>query len=400
MKFNLSKLLRLIPEGILFYFILVPIFTVSQMRYPFWSYLVIVMITLFLFDAGVKLTKSYLVYLPILLLGFAFAVYGLGYPVAIAILLLGYLFWREWTFEMSGVENNRLILFTLTTVLLLIEVMFFYNDNLIWMGAVQAIVVISGYWLDLTFSAPQSKRAQNKSLLFTLLLLSGGIALYVLYPLINGAIGIIFSVIGFGFKTVVYGIADLLNWAGISLNLDIIDEKSYNQIIDNFKNDMDDLKEIKEAPVTGGNGESGFSIWKFIVLPAVLIAIAGLLYKKRKYHPLPSDNENQWNDPNIQVNPVDGSQLFDEKGQQDTPDEEPEHPIRKLVLNLEKEADKNGYGRKSYETIEDWFIRLKLKPDELELYQKVRYGQSKLTNKEHQKLKKIIQKVKKQLQGH
>src|SRR5699024_9150428 len=105
------------------------------------------------------------------------------------------------------------------------------------------------------------------------------------------------------------------------MNLDIIDEKSYNQIIDNFKSDMDDLQEIKEAPVTGGNGESGFSIWKFIVLPAVLIAIAGLLYKKRKKPPLLSNNENQWNDPNIRVNPVDGSQLFDEKGQQDTPDE-------------------------------------------------------------------------------
>src|SRR5699024_11435068 len=114
---------------------------------------------------------------------------------------------------MSGAENNRLILFTLTTVLLLIEVMFFYNDNLIWMGAVQAIVVISGYWLDLTFSAPQSKRAQNKSLLFTLLLLSGGIALYVLYPLINGAFGIIFSVIGFGFITVVFGYSVLIYMA-------------------------------------------------------------------------------------------------------------------------------------------------------------------------------------------
>src|SRR5690625_6552762 len=68
MKLNLSKLLQLIPEGILFYFILVPIFSMSRMQYPFWSYLVIVMITLFLFDAGIKLTKSYLVYLPILLL--------------------------------------------------------------------------------------------------------------------------------------------------------------------------------------------------------------------------------------------------------------------------------------------------------------------------------------------
>jgi len=400
MKLNLSKLLQLIPEGILFYFILVPIFSMSRMQYPFWSYLVIVMITLFLFDAGIKLTKSYLVYLPILLLSFALAVYGLEYPVAIALLSLGYFFWREWIFEMRGAENNRLTLITFTTVLLLIEVMFFYDDNLIWMGMVQAIVVISGYWLDLTFSASQSKRAQKKSLLVTLLLFSGGIALYVMYPLINGAIGIIFSVIGFGFKTVVYGIADLLNLAGINLNLDIIDEKSYNQIIDNFKSDKDDLQEIKEDPVTDGNGESGFSIWKFIVLPAVLIAIAGLLYKKRKKPPLLSNNENQWNDPNIRVNSVDASQLSKAKSKQKLPGNEPEHPIRKLVLDLEKEADKNGYGRRRFETIEDWFMRLELKPDELELYQKVRYGQSKLTNKEHQKFKEIVQKVKNQLQGH
>lgn len=399
MKLNLSKLLQLIPEGMLFYFILVPIFSMSHMQYPFWSYLVIVMITLFLFDAGIKLTKSYLVYLPILLLSFSLAVYGLEYPMAIAILLLGYLFWREWIFEMRGAENNRLTLFTLTTVLLLIEVMFFYDENLIWMGMIQAIVVISGYWLDLTFSASQSKRAQKKSLLFTLSLLSGGIILYAAYPLINGAIGIIFSVIGFGFKTIVYGIADLLNWAGVNISLDIIDEKNYNQILDDFKSDMDDLQEIKEDPVTGQNNESGFSIWKFIVLPAVLIVIAGLLYKKRKNPLHPSNNENHWNDPNVQVNPISGGQFSKAKSKQNLPGNEPEHPIRKLVLDLEKEADKNGYGRKSYETIEDWFMRLELKPDELELYQKVRYGQTKLTNKEHQKLKEVIQKVKHQLQG-
>jgi|SRR5699024_1681955 len=51
----------------------------------------------------------------------------------------------------------------------------------------------------------------------------------------------------------------------------------------------------------------------------------------------------------------------------------PEHPIRKLVFQFERKAEKNNKGRMPFETVGEWLTRIGM-DDELAIYQKVRYG--------------------------
>ncbi|WP_053219877.1 hypothetical protein [Virgibacillus senegalensis] len=47
-------------------------------------------------------------------------------------------------------------------------------------------------------------------------------------------------------------------------------------------------------------------------------------------------------------------------------------------MDFELFAAKIGFGRKRFESIEDWFRRIDLKESDTELYQRVRYGEEQL----------------------
>ncbi|WP_010652014.1 hypothetical protein [Oceanobacillus massiliensis] len=400
MKPNILKLLQLIPEGILYYFFLVPFFALNNVNYPLWSYLFIIIITLLLFEAGTNITSSYAVYVPILLFYFAVTYFWLDYPILIAVLLFAYLFWRDWVFEMKGSDNNQLPILILTALFIFIEVIFFYDTHLVWMGVAQVIFVIIGYWVRLVLSAPESNRSQKTSIFFILLFLSGGIILYAIYPIISGAIDIIFTIIGIIFKNAVLGLANLLSWMGVDFSqLNMADEDNYNQMINNIKEDISNLRGLNEAPAEVQDNKSASNGWKYFGLFVGLFVMSVLLYRKRRKSARTSSNWEHWNDSDVQVTALDLNQPIGEGNSRASNDRQPEHLIRKYVLEFEKEANQNGYGRKKYETIEEWFIRLKLEPDDLELYQKVRYGNQELTNEEYERFYDVLQNLKNQLKS-
>jgi hypothetical protein len=62
----------------------------------------------------------------------------------------------------------------------------------------------------------------------------------------------------------------------------------------------------------------------------------------------------------------------------------PEDQVRRLMFDLEKLAKKKNRGRYPHETLEDWLNRESfLKHEFMQLYAKVRYGEQKLSEKEH-----------------
>lgn len=69
------------------------------------------------------------------------------------------------------------------------------------------------------------------------------------------------------------------------------------------------------------------------------------------------------------------------------------HPVRKLIYQLEKDAKKYEVGRYPFESIDEWFERLKLEIN-VETYKKVRYGQLEVTKEEIEQLEKQIKNVK------
>lgn len=70
----------------------------------------------------------------------------------------------------------------------------------------------------------------------------------------------------------------------------------------------------------------------------------------------------------------------------------PSHPIRKMVLQLEQKAAKSKKGRMEYETVEDWLARIGLDID-LAIYQKVRYGETDVSEQEVGYLKAQLKEI-------
>lgn len=62
------------------------------------------------------------------------------------------------------------------------------------------------------------------------------------------------------------------------------------------------------------------------------------------------------------------------------------HPARKAVLHFEEFAKKQGLGRHSSETIEEWLTRIEVNTD-IGIYQRVRYGDMEISEEELQQLK-------------
>src|SRR5699024_3513443 len=59
----------------------------------------------------------------------------------------------------------------------------------------------------------------------------------------------------------------------------------------------------------------------------------------------------------------------------------PAHTLRKMLYDLERRAKKNGQGRHSYETVENWLGRFNIQAD-MSVYERVRYGGEHVSDKE------------------
>ncbi|MFE7061785.1 hypothetical protein ACFVAD_06515 [Sutcliffiella sp. NPDC057660] len=76
----------------------------------------------------------------------------------------------------------------------------------------------------------------------------------------------------------------------------------------------------------------------------------------------------------------------------------PEDQVRRLMFDLEKLAKKKNRGRYPFETLEDWLNRESfLKQEFMQLYAKVRYGELKLSDEEHEQCREMAHELRKTL---
>lgn len=71
---------------------------------------------------------------------------------------------------------------------------------------------------------------------------------------------------------------------------------------------------------------------------------------------------------------------------------EKRHPVRQLIFNFERDANKYELGRLPFESLTEWFDRLNIDII-VDVYQKVRYGNMDVSEKEVEKLREQIQAV-------
>ncbi|MBY0098426.1 DUF4129 domain-containing protein [Mesobacillus maritimus] len=337
--------------------------------------------------------KNYFVYLPILAILFWLMVVGYHYPVLVVILWLAFMTWRNFRFDRHGPESHPLAILLSTTFLLLIGVMFFNHVNLIWYGVTQIGLVVGGTWLKLFAESINIKSTQSSLWLisiFVLVLIAGSGVAYSVYPLLSATIGVILSAVGFVFRKVVLGIVGVIGWFGIDLTFleGIVDEKTYQQVTGNMGGTINRALDMAADTPSNQEGFNFLNDWTISLFVVLIVVIAYFLFKKKYVR------ENQV--VNLRtIASVEASPPSEEKERKinHTKQLTPDNPIRRKVLEFEQEALKRGYGRKSTETIEEWFARLHLKADYLDFYQKIRYGEQELNERQEQQAQRLLEEL-------
>jgi hypothetical protein len=390
---TIAKAFQLLTESIVFFFLLVPVFRYQGFEYPFWSYLFITVITILLFEVGMTYLKSYLVYLPIIAILFLLMFVGFHYPVFVVVLWLGFMTWRNLRFDRHGPDSQPLPTLLITTLLLMIDVMFFNHSNLIWFGVTQIGLIVGGTWLKLLAGSNSISLVKSSYWFFGVLLLifiGGSVAVYSSYPLLVATIGLILSGVGFIFGKIVLGIVGVLGWLGIDLTFleGIVDEKTYQQVTGTMGGTVDHALDLAAATPANHEGFNFINGWTISVFVVLIVGMAVFLGKKKTTR----ERSVVGNRRIVSVETVPSSEDKD-RNVNLSERKKPDNPIRRKVLEFEQEALDRGNGRRSTETIEEWFARLNLKADSLDFYQKIRYGEQELNDLEEKQAHDLLEKL-------
>lgn len=385
---RIAKYTQLFNEGILLYFLLVPIFLRADGNLPFFSYIILIVIMLIIHGFLLHVTSSYIVFVIeffILLIG---SYLILQYPWAVSLVQSIYMIWRFKEHEKSADLQNQMTVLLIFSVLFLMNIIFYFDEKIIGMAITLLVSVLLGYFASRIYYHDLTTIKQiiyNLAAVFGLILV-GSIIIYLSFGLIKLLVSFLWTVFN---VMIVFGaglIGKLVDFIGIDF------EGIQNWVESEYGNmEIEQLEEqtqppaIIESEVQRGS-ESGIRFWLWGVGAFVIFVLSMLLSKKKRGQDFSKEQA-----------PLIGSYFSKEKKTDRKIIEDrfslsrTNHQIRKQVLKFEYWAYKNGVGRKPSETIEEWFQRLNLDQTNLELYQMVRYGEFEtLTDEEIHEFRSIL----------
>lgn len=383
-----------LSETIIIFIIAVPFFHHRFAGVPYWDYLAVIFGTTAVFSLITAFTERYIWYwlmLPVLFVVFSL----LDFPTLFVVLFSILFIWRYMAIRKEeGVnrENRYLVI----TIVLTVLVSFIVNDTRILLFPfVQFTFLTLGYIA--SHFAVMEERDRKQFDLKTPLLFGGifGGAALLLYLLFDG---VRYFVIGF--------------WNFFRMTIDASINFIANNILSFWDVEKRTWADLPEQDVEyHGDGywnelqefSATNALAPFLVIGIILVlatVVAAIIYFLWKRTPKV---------PKQQVEDSEGITYYDldEKSGKGNSFSEGGlkryftgrlHPVRKMVLQFERRAAKNNKARKPFETIEEWLKRLGMQGD-LDVYQRVRYGDSEVSAEERKVLKEQLQRMEEGLEG-
>src|SRR5699024_2482846 len=390
---NITFAYHFLSEAIILLLIATPILYLHYRWVPYWTYLMLIIALCFVFSLLSKRTTKYSAYL-VMAVPLLIVFYLLDYPHIVNIAFTTLLIWRYLDIRSRSMvdlnrENGYIILTIILTTLVVIIVK---DSEIIIYASMQMIGLVFGnIYSHLAVMKKEDRRQFNfKS------------SAYIIVPLLLGTLVFIpifqsgkflLSQLWDGFRSIVVLIASVI---GQILHL-LVQDRSWSN-----------NAEIEESMPLAGEyyneleSESLIEIIAPYVIIGVslvivtLIIILAIKLSKKMMKPLkqmPASNL-------VSYSHID-------KGMSTTKDilksfrkrfTKPRDPIRRLVFDFERRTIRLEKGRKPFETIEEWLRRIGYSAN-LDIYQKVRYGEEKVSNKEVNELKIELKKIESSLQG-
>ncbi|GAB3803096.1 DUF4129 domain-containing protein [Virgibacillus kimchii] len=377
-----------LSEMIILFLLVLPFFHHRFMWVPYGNYIVIVLIVCIIFSILAKFTVSYLWY--ILFAPFLFTVFYLwDYPLILTILFTGVFIWRYINIrreEAISRENNYILI---TLGLIALNSILIQDKRIMIYPLLLFVTVIFGYITShlMVIHKSERKELDKKLSVYFLGLLAAG----------AGLLFLIFEGIRFIIVTAFQGILDIIGGiiAGFAQLFDFLEPQEMERM-------EEELQEGGENPAAEYWNEMEGQSFIEVITPYVLIAIALLflsilifwIWKNRHNRFKKVEKNDSVSYSSEEMAPQSSTSSF--ARWRNSFLKKPDHPVRKMVYQFERTASKHRRGRRQFETVEDWMERIGLAAD-FTIYERVRYGEADVSEKEVNQLKEQIRKMEKEL---
>jgi hypothetical protein len=379
----------LMSEGIILYLVALPISFYYFNAVSWWYYFAIIVGISAVYSIFAKFIKSYVPY--ILLIPVATSIfYGIGYPILLSLAFSGVLAWRYIIIRTKLFFNSETTYLSMAIFLTLLGILIVRDIQLVVLPLVQIMINMLGYTIsNLVEIKPEDRKSFNRTMWlkwigsFTMLT----VIVYFLRNPLTSAANWFWDLFGGSLSFLVTAIVKLFDFLHIN---QFVNQHSNTEMQDIEISNAEEPYELPSGDPSGGN----LDIFMAIIIGALIILFIVAILRAMKAKVREKEQNETANFTKIEegLNPEERKMkrsLIQKRVKIDD-------PVRKLMYQFERKAAKLEMGRLYYESIEDWFNRLGIEGD-IEIYQKVRYGEQEVSAKEHEEIKIILKKLENKL---
>lgn len=375
-------------EACVVFLLFVPVMHYRYSFIPYWSYLIILSaVSLVIFWISIRSTCKvniiYIVMLPVLFLLLGVS----GVPVDLSAVLAIILTWRYISITRETVLEREMFYIKAAFLIAAIDIMTVKESLALLYTCFIFLFTIGGYITSQFISVDKISRQATakrwKSVFYFPLLLLGP-ALLFLYA--RGD-----QLVFWLWNKVINGLVFIATLPLYLLQLADIDLKKFE--VKDLKMPEDNgqrlLPEQDGTKLSAAEQATPYMKWFVMAMLLILLIILVIRILNRKHQ---ANVTATWQEPVIRYEKRENDTNRTMKKFRDMLRHlptKPRHPVRRMVLSFEKRMLEQSCGRKYDETIEDWLNRIGLN-DQLETYQKVRYGENDVSKKEMNDLEKKL----------
>lgn len=386
-----------LSESIILFLLTVPIFHFYvNVATPYWTYLGVVCVMCLVYTFYTKKTSIYGVYLltaPV----FIWLFYVVGIPIVMSVLFSGLLTWRYLDIRKDTGLNRESTYLRWAVSISLILVLMIKDMEIVIYALLIFLILMVGYLMSHLVVVEKEERKQFNHSLWGMIIGSfvlGAMSVLFAFDFVRFLISKVWAFIRYLLLVGIEFIASIvLAFFDFKLEAPENELKMEGQVGGEFQ-------DLIEGVTPSDFGDlSTFMYWAFMTLIVGLLIFIVLRFIRRRFEIIGEDET---------AEQVSYYELDVDESEQTKPSllerlknraqKRTIHPARKLVYQFEKKLAKHEYGRRSYETIEEWLKRIRMDVD-ISVYQKVRYGEHDVTEKELHDLRENIRKMERKLEG-
>lgn len=379
----------LISEGIILYLLALPISFYYFREISWWRYFLIIVGIAFVFSICAKFFKSYTPYVALIpIITYVFIL--LGYPLFLSIAFAGIIAWRYIVIRARLYYNSETAYLSMSIFLTLLGILIVRDIQLVILPLVQIIVNMLGYTIS---NLVEIDREERKSFNRTMWLKWIGtftvftVVIYWLRDSLTLMANGLWNLVGDSLSFILTGIVNIFDFLPIN---NFVNNHSANEMQGVELVNQDEPFELPEEASSAGN----LDFFMVIIICALIIMFILAIYRamKAKVRERNITSPSNFNKTEEKLDlPGRRRQVLFRKKKVKI-----DHPVRKLMYQFEKRAAKLKMGRLSYESLEDWFQRLGFE-ENIDIYQKVRYGGQEITIKEQEEIKLTLKRLENRL---